>query len=64
MATADTIGWCIFSALSRGERADAQRPGEGVRTIHRLQPLTPALSPWERERGMRFNALPTAFTTL
>ena len=36
-------------ALSRGERVDAQRPGEGVLTVDRLNPLTPTLSPRERE---------------
>jgi hypothetical protein len=34
------------SPVGRGRRA---APGEGVRTIDRYYPLTPTLSPWERE---------------
>src|SRR5262249_23756301 len=39
------------SPLSQRERSDRLRdPGEGFRSIDRPYPLTPALSPWERER--------------
>jgi sulfate transport system permease protein len=39
--------------LSHRERPDRLGdPGEGLRTIDRPYPLTPALSPWERERAV------------
>ena len=36
--------------LSHGERSALKAPGEGVMPTDSLYPLTPTLSPWERER--------------
>ena len=38
------------SPLPGGEVGSRSDPGEGLRPIGRPYPLTPALSPWERER--------------
>src|ERR1700721_2967109 len=40
-------GVCFTSPIGRGRRV---APGEGLRTKDRPYPLTPALSPWEREQ--------------
>ena len=40
-------GTGFTSPMGRGRR---EAPGEGLFSIDRPYPLTPALSPWERER--------------
>jgi hypothetical protein len=51
-----------FIHLSLWERSDRPcDPGEGLQPNVRLYPLTPTLSPWERERAVAAETLKRNF---